>query len=70
MMTKLEMIITLIILYDIISLNDNHNKHKIISGLNAVPQSLHMEVQVLILDHNQVIMQMVVMIIMMMIMIT
>ena len=52
--------------------NDNHNKHKIypIPGLNAVPQSLHMEVQVLILDHNQVIMQMVVMIIMMMIMIT
>ena len=59
MMTKLEMIITLIISYDIISLNDNHNKHKIISGLNAVPQSLHMEVQVLILDYNQVIMQMI-----------
>ena len=47
---------------------DNHKQHKIfpIPGLNAVPQSLHMEVQVLILDYNQVIMQMIIMIMTMM----
>ena len=36
-----------------------HDKHNVFSGLDAVPQNLHTEVQVLILDHNQVIVKLV-----------